>query len=692
MGKNLKRIATVLSAIMTLTFFSPLPSMQNLLADQTKDSDKLPILSGTYTDSGYYWDNLLGEAGNFSLFAFDSIYNDTHVNGNLACKNWYIGMNYTEPHTGFGNYESHPLVNIVTNKIDDTSKSVNFGNKTVHHPNNPDGKIWGLGMLDTILIPVSYDVKYIDPYPTFDQWGRPTWNTNPQNIKNNAPIKDNTYIYSNNSDLTNGALRVRATTNAKKKVFFAHTPSSYMDFDALKVKYQTLSAQLAKLNNNVSPSYDRYDVNKNAIWLNSNGTNVLNVSAKDFKPIMNINNINYTNSGYKGNQSLVINIDLSGVDRFEMPQGIKYKTVNGTLKDEEQMASKGTNIIYNFYNAKPGTTVIMHATIGHILAPDCTVIADGGSGTIIANNIYASNETHMSFIPKGLTIDLPNILNLEISKTSTVSSNELPGALLTLTGKDKYGKDIIINTSSVKFGEEASINTKYKGNGISFYSGKTKTLISNLPDGNYVLKEDAAPAGYDIATEIRFSVAQGQIYGDPNVITQSQGDEPGVVTMKDALLKREVIFSKSDASGKELFGATLVLTGKDIEGNAVNITSNQVTPGNQAYVLEYGTALKFLSGYSDTYIRDLPAGQYTLTEFTAPQGFLKAESINFEITKDMKLMVNGKEVDKISMIDEFATDVFISKQDIDSGEELVGARMTLSGTDKDKNPVDFSNI
>ena len=206
MKRNLKRLASVLSAVMTLTFLMPANTLQMVRADQTKESDGLPIVEGKYEDSNFYWDNLLGVAGNFQLFAFDSIYNDTHVNGNLACKSWYIGGNYTEPHTSFGNYESHPLINVISEKINTTAESVDFGAHTVNHPDYDDGKIWGVGMINTIFVPESYDVKHIDAS------GEQT------NINNYAPIGERTFIISDNpSDLENGVLQIRPTNNTSGK-------------------------------------------------------------------------------------------------------------------------------------------------------------------------------------------------------------------------------------------------------------------------------------------------------------------------------------------------------------------------------------------------------------------------------------------------------------------------------------------
>ncbi|MCR5805171.1 MAG: choice-of-anchor A family protein, partial [Clostridia bacterium] len=665
--------------------------MRSVLAAEYKDSDGLPIVSGTYRESSYYWDNLLGEAGNFSLFAFDSIYNDIHVNGNLACKNWYIGQNYTEPHTSFGNYESHPLVNVVSNSINTTASSVDFGYQTVKHPDNDDGRIWGIGMIDTILIPEAYDVKLIDVQPKFDIYGNPIQGGEPENITNNSAIKDKTYIYSYDSNLIDGALQVRSTSYTGQNVTFGHTTDSYVDFDALKSQYQTLSTQLSKLDNNVYPYYDAYDKNNNAIWLNNYGTNVLNVSAKDFVPIMNINNINYSASnGYQGNQSLVINIDLSGVDRFEFPTNIKYRTLEGGfIKDEEQMAFKGTNIIYNFYNAAPGTTVITHSTVGHIIAPDCDVVANGGSGTIIANNIYAANETHMSFIPKGLTIDLPEIVTVEISKQDIDNSRELAGAELTLTGVDNSNNNIIIKESMVSLGEGASFLENESGNGIRFKSGSTKTTIKGLPDGRYTLKEDAAPAGYGVTTDITFEIRDGKVIAS-SYVTAANGDNPAVVTMKDAMFKTNVAISKVDTeAGEELLGAKLTLKGIDFSGKEVYFSEGQIEKGESAIILQKdGTTLQFLSGKTATLVKDLPDGKYTLTEDAAPAGYDVTTAITFEI-KDGKVVdssyvtaANGDSPAIVTMKDAmFRTDVAISKVDTEGGEELPGAELILTGKD-----------
>ena len=79
-------------------------------------------------------------------------------------------------------------------------------------------------------------------------------------------------------------------------------------------------------------------------------------------------------------------------------------------------------------------------------------------------------------------------------------------------------------------------------------------------------------------------------------------------------------------------------------------------------------------------------GEFTLTEETAPEGYEKAESIKFTLSADGTVTVNGSEVDKVVMTDEYTEkSVVISKQDV-AGAEIAGAELTV--TDEDANVVD----
>ena len=92
------------------------------------------------------------------------------------------------------------------------------------------------------------------------------------------------------------------------------------------------------------------------------------------------------------------------------------------------------------------------------------------------------------------------------------------------------------------------------------------------------------------------------------------------VEMKDDITKLEI--SKTDLGGKELPGAKLSIFTK--KGEVVD---------------------SWISGEQPHYIEMLPIGEYVLREETAPEGYLVAEDVRFEIR-------DTAEVQKVVMKDE----------------------------------------
>ena len=123
--------------------------------------------------------------------------------------------------------------------------------------------------------------------------------------------------------------------------------------------------------------------------------------------------------------------------------------------------------------------------------------------------------------------------------------------------------------------------------------------------------------------------------------------------------KKDVYISKQDATtGEELEGAHLVL--KNSKGEVVDEWDSKTTP--------HKVEVK------------LSAGKYTLTETIAPEGYiLSTETVEFTVeadgsVKEPVVMLNYPEQPKT---------IYISKQDITTGEELPGAYLEV----KDSNGV-----
>ena len=161
-----------------------------------------------------------------------------------------------------------------------------------------------------------------------------------------------------------------------------------------------------------------------------------------------------------------------------------------------------------------------------------------------------------------------DITKVQISKKDLTTNEELPGAELTLTDE--------------------------KGNEIDrWVSTDAPHYMERLPAGKYTLTEVTAPDGYAIAERVEFEVLPT--------------GEVQTFEMFDDTIKVKI--SKVDiTTNEELPGAELVI--KDKDGTEIG---------------------RWISTNGPHYVEKMPAGDYTLTEITAPNGYKVAESIDFTV-------------------------------------------------------------
>ena len=236
----------------------------------------------------------------------------------------------------------------------------------------------------------------------------------------------------------------------------------------------------------------------------------------------------------------------------------------------------------------------------------------------ITFEVVLAEEGEEPTVQKVEMMDSP-LREVDISKVDITSGEELPGAQLTVTTKE--GKRI-----------DQWISTK-------------EPHRLKLDTGTYLLTEVQAPDGYLAAETIEFEVEVAKVTGDVKVQE---------VVMKDAPY-REVEISKTDiTNGNELPGAKLTV--KDEVGETVEKWTSSETPHR----------IK------------LNAGKYTLTEETAPDGYVKAETISFEVV--IPTGMKDAQVQKVEMKDD-VTKVEISKQDITTEKELPGAKLIIRDKD-----------
>ena len=300
---------------------------------------------------------------------------------------------------------------------------------------------------------------------------------------------------------------------------------------------------------------------------------------------------------------------------------------------------------------------------------------------------------------KHYTLKLTNQPNVaEISKKDITGGEELPGATLTLSDADGQ----VVET---------------------WVSSDAPHVIKGLPAGIYTLKEEIAPDGYALAEDITFELTDS--------ITVQQ------VTMYDEQL--QIHFSKKEVTGeKELPGASLKVT--DLEGNVIDewisgeedhvinlkvgkyvmtevaapekyataeeiqfevkadlsvqtvemkdaqiqvevskkdITTGEELPGAHLQVLDVdGNVVEEWDSTTEPHMMNLKVGTYSLVETIAPEGYATASAISFEV-KDTA------EIQPVEMFDDI-TKVQISKTDITTGEELPGARLTITDSEGKK--------
>ena len=208
----------------------------------------------------------------------------------------------------------------------------------------------------------------------------------------------------------------------------------------------------------------------------------------------------------------------------------------------------------------------------------------------------------------------------EDGETITIRTVNKP-VTVEISKRDVYGNELV-GAEMVLENADGEIVDKWTSDG-------TNHIVSKLGAGEYVLKEIAAPDGYIIATDIKFSV---DVYGNvtvENVDSTAVSDNgyPLIVMVDDTT---KVRISKRDiTTGEELPGATLQIIDED--GNVVE----EWVSTDEAHFIEG----KLIAGK-----------EYTLRETIAPDGYEIANEIRFTVNEDGS-------VTEVVMYDELTPDL-----------------------------------
>ena len=264
------------------------------------------------------------------------------------------------------------------------------------------------------------------------------------------------------------------------------------------------------------------------------------------------------------------------------------------------------------YNLKAdGTLTVSNLPMGKYHLKELTTI----DGAVLDKTEYEVIFEQKDTVTKEYVVekDIENRTTaIEVSKTDITGEKELVGAKLTVTDENNEVIDSWVSTE------------------------KTHKIEGLVVGKEYTLKEETAPNGFVVATEIKFKV------------------ENTAEIQKVTMIDKVVTMTKQDIGGNEVEGAELQVIDED--NNIVDEWTSTKEPHRINNLVEGKT--------------------YTLIEQYAPDGFVISNEVKFTVTTD-------KETQEVKMIDKV---VEISKQDI-SGNELEGATLVVTST-KTKNIVD----
>ena len=315
---------------------------------------------------------------------------------------------------------------------------------------------------------------------------------------------------------------------------------------------------------------------------------------------------------------------------------------------EDILSVDGLNTVYYKAGDKISTIVTDEQGIARIDNLPCgkyylieTKTIDGfilDNTPIEADLSYIDQDTNIVYAGMNVTNERQKV-QISVIKTDSETKKVLEGAVFGLFTKE----DIVNADGKVIVNADTQIEKAVTGK-----DGKV-TFTSDLPLGQYYVKELEAPAGYVKSDKVI------------DVDATYKGDNVKVIEIEAAFENTpiKVEFSKTDITGeKELPGAKLSVI--DSEGK---IVESWISEAGKSHVIER-----------------LPVGKYTLREESAPYGYKVAVDVAFEITET-------SEIQKVIMKDEQAVGrIIINKTDSVTGSPIEGVVFEIR--DKDGKVLD----
>ena len=311
-----------------------------------------------------------------------------------------------------------------------------------------------------------------------------------------------------------------------------------------------------------------------------------------------------------------------------------------------------------------GTVTIQEtkAPTGYLLNDEIFVRKITSDGTAERVNTYNEPEVPESVIRGGVRIEK---WDNELASKNPQGAATLEGTKIQIVSENDSA--VMVNGKSYSKGEIVKTLTTDK-------TGVASTAANELPYGDYIAREQAAPTGYNLSgvTEHKFSIRENGKLVDLNT---------GDTAFRDNVIRGGVRIEKWD---NELASRNPQGTGT-LENAKIQIISdndNLVLVNGKTY--RKGEVVKILTtdktGAASTAANELPYGDYIAKEQTPPAGY----NLSGVIERKFSIRENGKIVN-LNTADTTIRDnvirggVRVEKRDNETGKNEAQGGATLEG-------------
>ena len=334
---------------------------------------------------------------------------------------------------------------------------------------------------------------------------------------------------------------------------------------------------------------------------------------------------------------------------YEVATDIAFTVKNdGTVTSNDvKVSGDSNNHIVMVDGYSPREIIISKQDLGGNELPGAEIQIKNEAGDTVLETWTSSNQEKHIFLKPGnyifheeaapngylkvtdIKFTVDNNGNVKVVSFGKDDKVVAEGNKLIVTDKDDT-KEVIFSKQDLGGNELAGATIELKkadGTVIETWKSDGKAHSFQLVAGDYIFHESAAPEGYEVATDIAFTVKNDGTVTSNDV--KVSGDSNNHIVMVDGYSPREIIISKQDLGGNELPGAEIQIKNED----GSKIIENWTSSDQEKHI-------------------SLEPGNYIFHEEAAPNGYLKVTDIHFKVTTDGKVQVIKKSAaDKVTAVD-----------------------------------------